>query len=42
MNNDPALERERHQMEEIRGLDYEELLVEEVDGNESSDDDHAK
>lgn len=37
---DRALERERHQMEEIRGLDYEELMIEEVDGlNESSDDD---
>lgn len=41
MDNDLALERERHQMEEIRELDYEELLVEEVDGNESSDDDDA-
>jgi cereblon len=38
--DDRILERERHQMEQIRELDLEELQVEEVDGlHDSSDDD---
>lgn len=40
MENERLLERERHQMEQIRELDLEELQVEEVDGlHDSSDDD---
>ncbi|GLT73394.1 hypothetical protein SLA2020_452560 [Shorea laevis] len=40
MEDERILERERHQMEQIRELDLEELQVEEVDGlHDSSDDD---